>query len=343
MPVSDEDLKIIASFENLQSLNLNFSDVTGSGLKHLVTLKELAELSLSGTKVDPTSLQALSGLQSLRDLFVWQTGVTGESVAALRKALPGINIETGFHDDGTMLQLNLPRIENASTVFRDSLELVLSHPIKNTRIRFTMDGSDPDSLHGLVYEGPVRLGSSVTRVKARAYKEGWIGSDIVSRYFLRSAFLPDSIVLGEPPAPEYQTTPPGIITDGETSNTDFRSGTWLGYRANQAEIILHFGKPVATSSVTLSTLSNTPSYIFPPALVEVWGALGDEPMELLGRWKPAQPDSLGGAGTGIEEYKYDLRKVTVLKIIARPVATLPGWHPAKGEKGWVFLDEILVN
>jgi hypothetical protein len=26
-----------------------------------------------------------------------------------------------------------------------------------------------------------------------------------------------------------------------------------------------------------------------------------------------------------------------------PVSKLPAWHPGKGDKGWVFTDEVFVN
>lgn len=344
MPVKDEDLKTIAAFENLQKLNLNFTDITGSGLNHLASLESLAELSLSGTNVSVPDLRALASLKALTNLYLWQTGIGGEDdIKSIREYLPGVNIEMGFADDGTLLKLNLPRFVSESSVFRDTLELTLEHPIRDTHIRYTTDGSDPDSLHGNIYEGPVKLSATVTQVKSRAYKVGWIGSDIVSRYFLRSALTPDSILLASPPAPEYRAAQPGLLIDGVTNNTEFRSGNWLGYRLNDAEILFLFGQPVTTSSVTLSTLNSTPSYIFPAAEVEVWGALHDGPMKLLGSWRPPQPGSLDNTTIDVREYTYDPKEVTSLKVIARPVGRLPSWHPAKGEKGWVFVDEILLN
>jgi hypothetical protein len=32
-----------------------------------------------------------------------------------------------------------------------------------------------------------------------------------------------------------------------------------------------------------------------------------------------------------------------IKIVAKPLPKLPGWHAAKGQKAWLFADEILVN
>lgn len=345
MPVRDEDLKIIATFENLKKLNLNFTDVTGSGLKHLAPLAALEELSLSGTRIGAADLRDLAALKALSSLYLWQTDIgSGEDIKAIREYLPGVKIEMGFSDDGTLLKLNLPRFASQAVVFKDTLELTLDHPVRDTQIRYTTDGTDPDSVHGNVYEGPVKLTGTVTHVKTRAYKDGWIGSDIASQYFLRYSLKPDSIVLATPPAPEYRAAQPGLLTDGATNNTEFRSGNWLGYRFNDAEVLLYFNTPVTTSSVTLSTLNSTPSYIFPAAEIEVWGSLHDGKMELLGRWRPEQPDGSGNPlFIEVDEYRYKPKEVTQLKIIARPVAKLPAWHPAKGEKGWVFLDEILVN
>lgn len=344
MPVTDADLELIAGFENLEELNLNFTEVTGSGLRHLASLKSLAEISLSGTKTDAAALAQLKSLPSLRSVFLWQTQVSEAEVSELRKSLPGVTFDTGFKDDGTMLRLNTPRFADAPSVFRDSMELVLSHPIKNTIIRYTTDGTEPDSVHGLVYEGPVPITAPVTLVQARAYKEGWIGSEVVSRRFLRTAFVPDSVTLASAPAPEYRTTTPRLLVDGETNNLDFRSGSWIGYRGNEAAVVLYFGKPVTTRSLTLSMLQSTPSYIFPAARVEVWGGMDEESMTLLGSWNPRQPKK-GEDGTeiGLFECAYGPKTVSRLKVVAHPVERLPSWHPAKGERGWVFLDEILVN
>jgi uncharacterized membrane protein len=343
MPVRDEDLKTIAMFENLEELSLNFTAITGAGLKQLAPLQSLTELSLSGTRVTTESLDGLAVLRGLRSVYLWQTEVRPEEIGLLQKTLPGVAIEIGFRDDGEMLKLNLPRIDNKLTIFSDSLYLTLSHPIRDTQIRFTLDGSDPDSIHGQVYEAPVKVNIPVTLVKSRAYKKGWIGSDIISRYFLKSAYKPDSIALLTLPDPEYLANGAHILADGQTNNNDFRSGNWLGYRANDAEVLFCFERPVRASSLTLSMLKNTPSYIFPPAEVELWGTDGGGPMALLGRWHPAQPDSLGSAAIEVAEFDFEPKVVTRLKIISRPLRRLPSWHPAKGEKGWLFLDEILVN
>jgi len=59
MPVKDEDLDFISKLKELRKLDLNFTDINGSGLKDLSALKNLQILSLSGTKVKVQQLLPL--------------------------------------------------------------------------------------------------------------------------------------------------------------------------------------------------------------------------------------------------------------------------------------------
>jgi len=33
----------------------------------------------------------------------------------------------------------------------------------------------------------------------------------------------------------------------------------------------------------------------------------------------------------------------VYKVVAKNVQKLPSWHPGKGDKAWIFIDEIFFN
>ncbi len=59
-------------------------------------------------------------------------------------------------------------------------------------IRYTMDGNDPDE-SSLLYSNPINV-SLGTTLKAKAYKTGWIASEVASAYY---QFIPSNLVLVE--------------------------------------------------------------------------------------------------------------------------------------------------
>ena len=68
--VTDDDLAIVAQWENLERLNISNTKINGSGLKHLAKLTWLYKLDLSGTKITQASLETLRSFPRLGDLDV---------------------------------------------------------------------------------------------------------------------------------------------------------------------------------------------------------------------------------------------------------------------------------
>lgn len=343
MPVKDEDLQLIAAFSNLRRLNLSFTGVTGSSLSQLKQLKRLESLSLSGTGVTAAQLAQLRHFPALKTVYVWNTAVTPSDIAGLKKQFASVSFETGFRGDTVVMKLSPPVVLNEQRFFTGAgMPLQLKHYVKDAVIRYTTDGSEPDSLRSMVYKGTESVNVS-TVVKARAYKPGWISSDVMEVSFLRSTFTPDSVIYLTPPDPKYRDERGRLLIDREQGDTRFQFGNWVGFRANKMECLLVFNAPVNIQRVGLNSLVDVGSYIMPAAGIEVWG--GDDPqrLRLLGRVQPEQP--LKAMPAFIRQFECAFNPVAVryVKVVAHPVARLPLWHPGKGDKGWVFADEVLVN
>ncbi len=85
------------------------------------------------------------------------------------------------------------------------------------------------------------------------------------------------------------------------------------------------------------------SYIMPPQSIEVWGGPDKGNMKMLKKIQPGQPQKLMPFYTEGFECNFPAKPVQCMRIIARPVNALPAWHPGKGDKAWIFTDEIFVN
>lgn len=342
MPVKDEDLSIIKQFTQLRRLNLDFTAIQGGGLKELAALPHLQSLALSGTAITLPHLQTLMQNKSLREVYCWSTPLTSGDWQQLDKQ-KRIRFEKGYSSEGIEpLKLNPPIIDNEQTIFLSRQTLSLRHPIKGAEIRYTLNGTEPDSLNSQVYMDSLRIDSSFT-VKARAFKPGWYGSETVKARFLKTTYQPDSAVLLTPANEKYLGEGARTFLDHVTGNFDFGNGKWLGFRYNDMELLLLFHKPVNVSAVTVSTLQRKDSYIFPPQRLEIWGGASPDKLTLLKTVHPTMPGKDTPPAYNPLECKFPGKEVSCLKVVAVPVPKLPSWHDGKGKKAWIFVDEVLIN
>jgi uncharacterized membrane protein len=335
MPVKDEELKTISQFRNLRQLNLSFTSITGTTLNELSKLQELRQLSLSGTAIKKEDILKLAALKN--------TTLTEKDIADLKNTMKDIVFEKGFKGDTTILKLTPPILLNEEQIITTPLTLQLKHYINGTSIRYTLDGTEPDSIHSPEYNNNIVLTKNVA-IKAKAFKQGWISSAIMENYFFSSKNKADSVINLQPTDEQYKSYGAKILIDlvkGEADN--FRSGKWLGFTKNKMEALLFFKEPANVKSVTLSTLVDIGSYIMPPLAVEVWGGNDAGHLKLLSRKTPPQPTMSQPSYLKAVELSFTPVTVKYLKVIAVPVAKLPLWHQGKGQRGWVFVDEVFVN
>ncbi|HET6254949.1 MAG TPA: FN3 associated domain-containing protein [Puia sp.] len=342
MPVTDNDLSYIAAFFNLRKLNLDFTHITGAGLATLAKLPHLQSLSLSGTKIKAADLDQLAGISTLRQLYLWKTGIDPNALTSLRQRRKDLDLITGFYGDTVRIKLNPPRLETEARIIRDSGVMIkLHHFVPGATIRYTLDGSNPDSA-GHEYSAPFLLRDR-SRFQAKAYKPGWLASDPATATFYTQKYLPDSIRLLLPVDSNYMKFRPAVLIDADKGDLGFGSGKWLGFHKNGLAALLYYRKPVVIRDVTFSSLVDIGAFIFPPTSLEVWGGPDEHHLKKLASLTPAQPDKAIPAY--LTDYRLDFppQKISCLKVIANPVKKLPDWHPGKGTPGWIFFDELLVN
>jgi uncharacterized membrane protein len=348
MPVKDADLKNVGQFENLRKLNLSFTDITGKGLKELGALKELRNLSLSGTKVNFQDLQEhIRSFEHLRTVAVWNTALTDSEINLLQEAYKHIQFIAGFKDDGSNpIKLNTPQVKNSSLVFRQSLPLQLFHPINGVDIRYTTDGSEPDSITSPLFKNETVL-NDITTVKAKAYKEGWYGSKEAVFTFYKCTHKPDTVMLLSPLNRVHQANGAKTFFDeqlgGFNANSPAWADNWAGFYKNNLELAMEFKQPAMMSAVALNTLIESENNIFPPAAIEVWGGAAKDQMHLITTIKPDQPTTANKPVIKLIEGKFKPQQVSYLKIVAKPLEGLPDWHRSKGRPALLLVDEILLN
>lgn len=224
-------------------------------------------------------------------------------------------------------------------VFSKELQLQLYHPVKGVTIRYTEDGTEPDSIRSPVFAGQTILRHHTT-IKAKAFKPGWYSSDVATFDFLQNSFVPDSVQLltklndvhQAEGAHTFFNRKLGVIGANNPAWANF----WAGVRSNDMVLEARFKQTIPLSSVGLHYMVEEATGIYPPAEVEVWGAAGNEPPRLLAKLTAPLPVKGEKPALKLVQKAIPGKQVSYLKIIAKPYR--------KGKDQYLLLvDEMFLN
>lgn len=337
LPLGDEVFQILADFKNLEELTLNFTDISGEGIESLNQLENLRSLSLSGTKITQASLDALNG-ESLQEIFIWNTAIAASDL----KQANDVTIVTGFQaDESEMLPLTEPILLNGKKIITADEPVVLTHKINGAIIRYTDDGSNPDSA-SRVFSDPLYFDNDVT-IKAIAYKEGWIPSDTVTLKLIQRGVPPVDVELLYPAEGVYKGRGKLTLIDDEVGNTrDFPYFSWLGFYHTPFATVADMGEDAPIiNTVAISYGVDQRSRAAVPQRMEIWGGDSKEDLKLLSsKYLRYQKEIHRDRTSHIEEFEVPNVSYRYYKIVADPMKTLPEWHRHKGKGGAVFVDQI---
>ena len=341
MPVVDNDLKVIGNFKNLERLNLNYSKIKGPGLSSLQSLKNLSSLSLVGTDINLQSLKLVLELPSLTEIFIWNTRITEDEKKVLALQYPRISIVTSQFKDDRILRLGRPILENEGVVKKGEL-VTLKHSMPGVIIRYTLDGTKPDTLTSMVYEAPLKL-AGTSKIKAVACKHGWYCSDVFEMTCFLEGQMPVRSELLSATNSYYPGEGAKSLTDGwkgfiEVLNTP----AWLGYKDRPFIASFDFEANTRINSIVISYAKNLSGAYFPPMEVEVWGGRNLKDIKLIKAEKIEVPKAAQPSQTEALIIPVSAN-YSVYKFVAKPIEKLPKWHGNKGKKGWLLIDEVIFN
>ena len=150
-----------------------------------------------------------------------------------------------------------------------------------------------------------------------------------------------NVICNPPPDPRYTGMGNQMLTNGVRGTEDYKIN-WLGWEGMDCEIELDLDSLRFLNEITISTLHMPDVWIIQPVSVK---CLASE----NGITYYDSGEIISDPGL---EYKTDIRNFTFntsnikaryLKLLVRSVNKLPHWHAYKGNKAWIFIDEIVVR
>ena len=212
--------------------------------------------------------------------------------------------------------------------------------LNDAPIYYTLDGSEP-TVASALYTSPIEITENCT-LKAFA-KRGDKHTRIFNREFVFNKATGCLATFETTPSDRFIYNGASILTDGVRGDFNYANGRWLGYLDTPIETIIDLGKPTAVSSVKVGVMIQIGEWLFPPTKVTVWTAKADEPFVLQSTVEI--PVATKDIVDGLTEYgcTFDEVEVQKIKLLVESTGVIPEWHNAKGEKGYLFVDEVIVD
>ncbi len=344
MPVTKEDLASIVQFTHLKKLNLNYTKLALADLQPLKNIPSLINLSICGIEVNQNSLTTLLDKSPFTEIHIWTNHSNEKEFEQLTAKNKKVKIIIGDNLDTEIIKLTSPIIEQDSSIIVTSLDVGVKHFLKGTVVRYTIDGTEPDSLSSPIYSKKLHFTKN-TVLKTKAFKPGWLSSDIVQKTFYKSDIHPDTIYFVTNPDKKYPGSGAKTLTDYELGEQNFSNGKWLAYRDTTMKFVIGFKQARPLQEAHFNAFVDNGAYIFPILSIMIEGSNDGKQFKKLNEAKfPSLKEtevvrenkSFSCTIPGEAAYKY--YRFTLLNL-----KKLPKWHPGKGTPAWIFVDELFLN
>ncbi len=217
--------------------------------------------------------------------------------------------------------------------------VVLDSETQRMKIRFTLDGSDPDSKSD-EYNQPFGL-TKTTLVKAALFDKDKMPGSINQRKIIVSKASGKPVTIIKPYSYKYPGNAKQAMTDGLTGTDSYKSG-WQGYEGTDMEFIVDLLQPTKISSAKLNFIKNPANWVlFPTAVVFSTSLDGKKWKELIStKFDASSPSAKKNMAAG---GNFPETEVRYIKVMATSPKVLPDWHEYKGQPCWIFADELIVE
>lgn len=216
----------------------------------------------------------------------------------------------------------------------------VAHTIDNAPIYYTLDGSEPTTASEK-YTDVIKIDKPCTlrTVAIRPSGSSKITKDEIS--FSKSSMKP--ITMLQPINKQYEFSGATVLVDGMTGNMNYKTGRWIAFYTNDLETVIDLKEATEISSMTLHTCVEKGDWIFDTRGITV--SVSDDNQtfkEVASEAYPAMKESDPNQ-IYTHELKFDPVKTRYVKVKALSEQKIPSWHGGKGNPGFLFVDEIILN
>jgi len=143
----------------------------------------------------------------------------------------------------------------------------------------------------------------------------------------------------------YPASGKNALTDGVKGMLNYTMGNWQGFEGKDMDATIDLQQTKQIHKITAGFLSDPGSWIFLPTQVDFYVSMDGKNFTLLGKQTHATEKASDMNIIAIKDFGYSFKKMKVryVRVKAHAIINCPEWHSGKGNKAWLFGDEIMVE
>ena len=222
----------------------------------------------------------------------------------------------------------------------NSLEVELS-TIDGAPIYYTLDGKTPTA-KSMKYEGKFIV-KQTSELKALAIRKNGMKSKIFSEKIVvsKATFKPTTLITKTDSA--YTFDGANLLVDGLFGgSSNYKTGKWIGYKKNDLVAVIDMLEPTSISKAEIRNAVVTGDWIFDASEISLESSNNDSIFTAVS--SQSYVDAHKEHWSDIVTHNLTFNPVTAryFRIKVKPTM-VPEWHEAKGQRGYIFVDEIKLD
>lgn len=233
----------------------------------------------------------------------------------------------------------VPTIE-ADRVFKNETTVKISTPDPTAKIFYTLDGSEPSEKSN-AYTKSLTVAETAIVKAISVSKTG--GKSLIAESRLNKKPNDWTVKLFSKYNRQYTGGGDEGLIDGIRGTTNFASGEWQGYQAQDFIAVIDLQRETEIKKLGGGFLQVARSWIWMPTRIEFEVSADGENFRKVADIKT---DVAAEDMTHIiRDYKTDIApvKARFVRVRAYNLGKIPAWHPGAGFDAFIFVDEIFIE
>ncbi|NBA77763.1 family 20 glycosylhydrolase [Emticicia sp. ODNR4P] len=216
-----------------------------------------------------------------------------------------------------------------------SESIYLTSSLPNATIRFTEDGSQPNTQSNIWKDGLSIV--KPTLIKAQLFDKNGAYGQVWEQWVNVNLATGKNITFKNTPQAPYLPVDQYALSNGIIGTHRYNTGQWLGFKGEDLEVVVDLSKSQSVKEIGISVLKYHWQRMWEPTELSFWISEDGKAYEKVGSVKDFPENAINTVSV-----KLPNKTARFVKVIGINKGTIPVGEYGAGAKAWLIVDELFI-